>query len=895
MRSGLCGLLLMFGTVPCVFALGPPIKLKPGAFSKNVSINGKPDTLKLRLTFLFKNNTLPPAGLHLTLYEITTPSHIQPQLLDSIPFPEDKKAKASDSTRQIRVVLSPLKCLAANETFKIRFTGTDSALTYSFYTVTINATTDSKTLITATPTVAMAGDTSVLLPLVKGSAASALQVISPGLLLSGTAAHDMPADLVIPRFMFDAAPSRPAFYPDSTVNIPRGKFSGCPTVYHAPIMIKLTPVDTPSNEQLFYIEVKNEQGSASLAIIPASGAAKTAGTAGKKEEAAPAKSDPYYSFTFACGGKVYQVLLDPDTTTMVKSVRVVIDKNKDPLLYQFQNVYDGANLASFLVTAGKLSADCAGYISFRIGNELAAMKPGPAASAPETGDAAAAPAKTPTTPPPPTKPKTPAANAPKGAATATPGKSADKSTPSKSGSTKTDPGANSDPATGSNTISLDDAVTTINPYYTKKDTAQILSIDFYVVRDSMPTQDDTVGFHLDPYRFPKPKSSKRSFALTTVDGKDKISAVVIPRSSWFDDTSSGKWEAPVRLYLTNPPVDSIRDDDAFANIKLDDGDTSYHAIRLTEKGMYNRIYPFWVDLGTNFDLLNGIQANNLYAGVYGYVKDVARIGGSGRNNLSILAGVYEGKSISTGSSSDSGLVYRDGTSYIPSASNNNMFPYYQDTGTIKNTVSITSMGIFLSPQLRLTTGPAEDFGLHMFVSFYTEVLWQKVNNSFDYSGTNRAQTLYADTPALYHYPFKENSLSADYRSHYVGFGMPLLIRNKIFTLYVAPTFGWTNQRFVLVADNWSTSGAYKKQGNYLANSGGFAQPACTWNPFYLITFRLNEEKYGISVTGEVRSILLRDSKSAITISLSKKFDLSDLFNTIVKPFTPGSAATSSPD
>jgi hypothetical protein len=449
-------------------------------------------------------------------------------------------------------------------------------------------------------------------------------------------------------------------------------------------------------------------------------------------------------------------------------------------------------------------------------------------------------------------------------------------------------------------LRLDDAITTIHPYYTKKDTVQVLPIDLYLVSDTLPSDNDTVGFFLDSYLFPAPKSGKRSFQLTTDNGSS-LSNVVIPQSSWFDDTSSGKWEVPVRLYLLNPPVDSIHDNDAFANIRLEDGDSSYHAIRLTEKGMYNRIYPFWVDLGTNFDLLNGVQVNNLYAGIYGYLKDVGRIGGSGSNNLSILGGVYEGKSVSTGSSSDSGLIYRDGSSYIPSTANNGQFPYYQDTGTIKNTVSITSMGIFLSPQLRLTRGPADGYGLHLFVSFYTEVLWQRLTNSFDYSGTGRLQTLYADTPAIYRYPFKEGSFNSDYRSHYWGFGVPMLVRNSIFSLYVNPVFGWTNQRFVLVADNsWASTHAYKPpttMGNYLVNSAGFAQPACTWNPFYLIQFRLTEDKYGISFTGEVRSILLRDSKSAITVSLSKKFDLSDLFNTIVKPFTPGSASTSatSPD
>ena len=52
-------------------------------------------------------------------------------------------------------------------------------------------------------------------------------------------------------------------------------------------------------------------------------------------------------------------------------------------------------------------------------------------------------------------------------------------------------------------------------------------------------------------------------------------------------------------------------------------------------------------------------------------------------------------------------------------------------------------------------------------------------------------------------------------------------------------------------------------------------------------FRLTEETYGIVFTGEVRGFFLKNSKPAITLSLSKKFDLGDLCHAIVKPFTPG--------
>ena len=90
-----------------------------------------------------------------------------------------------------------------------------------------------------------------------------------------------------------------------------------------------------------------------------------------------------------------------------------------------------------------------------------------------------------------------------------------------------------------------------------------------------------------------------------------------------------------------------------------------------------------------------------------------------------------------------------------------------------------------------------------------------------------------------------------------------------------------DQKFVFVSDtNWVHTGGYKVAPGATAaftNGVGFQQPKRNWNPFALVQFRLNEEKYGISITGEVRSMLMRDAKPVVSLALSKKFDLSDLF------------------
>lgn len=97
-----------------------------------------------------------------------------------------------------------------------------------------------------------------------------------------------------------------------------------------------------------------------------------------------------------------------------------------------------------------------------------------------------------------------------------------------------------------------------------------------------------------------------------------------------------------------------------------------------------------------------------------FEKDIARISPSFNkknknndksNNLGFTGGVYESKSSSFSTSSDSGIIYRDGTSYLPqydTSSQSNTYRYYRDTGSIITTTDVQSIGIFFSPHLRLT-------------------------------------------------------------------------------------------------------------------------------------------------------------------------------------------------
>jgi hypothetical protein len=423
-------------------------------------------------------------------------------------------------------------------------------------------------------------------------------------------------------------------------------------------------------------------------------------------------------------------------------------------------------------------------------------------------------------------------------------------------------GGGSDPAKpkggkAKSLLHLDNNVTIVHPVLKKDvDTADHSRHDTYadvvIFRDTTAVADDTVTLTVDPYSFPyKPVIESQN-------------PVRLDHTKWDSLVIDGKtkYRQQVQVILTNPPIDTLPDDE-FANIRIDGVDDSYHGLRLTEKGMYIPNKPFWIEVGANFDISSGFTPTNLYTGVFLYKKDVAKF--RGKKNISILGGVYEAKSISSNISSDSGLVYRDGRSYIKDT--NNTYPIFRDTGTLSATTTVTSVGLFFSPQLRLTNGSADDDGLHVFVSIWAEMLWQTVSTSYDYSQLKGASGANIDTSvsgiaAVNKYNPKSPIRKSDYRSHYFGVGFPIYLKEKDANLYINPViWGVTTQGFTLLTG--------------IDGSGNTVAPVSKhqWNNFYLIQFRLSEERYGFTFTGEIRGLYGAANKPAISLAMSKKFNL----------------------
>jgi hypothetical protein len=316
--------------------------------------------------------------------------------------------------------------------------------------------------------------------------------------------------------------------------------------------------------------------------------------------------------------------------------------------------------------------------------------------------------------------------------------------------------------------------------------------------------------------------------------------------------------------------------------------------------------PFWIELGSNFDLIDGVIPNNLFAGVFFYKRDIRSFTGhkhervksymvksetqdvpgqtvfekkfvAGQKyiakekeiNIGILSGIYQSRSIS--SESVSTLVeYQDGRSLL--ADTNNRFPVFRDTGNILQSTTINNLGLFFSPQLRWTSRSANMDGLHGFFSIWVEMVWQKSETVYDYTKTSNLDTLRITEDLIPQYTHKLTKTNLDFRTQYYGVGAPFFLKEGDLNLFFNPVIGVTNQRFYLpdVSEQLATSGGKPGLSKPLGSLGH------EWSAFFLTTFRLSEEKYGISFTGEVRGLVGRQAKPIISLALSKKFDLTKL-------------------
>jgi len=352
----------------------------------------------------------------------------------------------------------------------------------------------------------------------------------------------------------------------------------------------------------------------------------------------------------------------------------------------------------------------------------------------------------------------------------------------------------------------------------------------------------------------------------------QIGSATVTNLEWRHDSDVVTLKVPIKT--KSIPTDIEKELDA--QIKI--ADTSKHTfftIRLGEAAAYDSSSPFWVELGSNFDLIDKIKPNNLYAGVFFYKRDMRKLIGKNHihkknhkiyikanklSNIGIFAGVFESKALSSVNSSIAPRQYITSSSYAH-PSNDSMY-VFNDTGTVKRITTVSNIGLLLSPQLRLSNGSSNEDGLHFFAGYYGEIQWQHITNSTDFSATGRHDTLTIDTARARNYNTLPVESKFNIYTHYLGINLPLYMAYGDYRLFVNPVFGGSNQ-----------ASSDFLQSKELANDKDIKR---NWHFFYAVQFRLNDEKYGIAFSGEVRGLTISRSDPFVTLVLSKKFDLHKL-------------------
>lgn len=245
---------------------------------------------------------------------------------------------------------------------------------------------------------------------------------------------------------------------------------------------------------------------------------------------------------------------------------------------------------------------------------------------------------------------------------------------------------------------------------------------------------------------------------------------------------------------------------------------------------------FIVNIGSNFDFSNGIQANSLYAKVSVFSPNLVF------NRLGLYSGMYQNSFISKDSTTNGlGIDFLD-MQYDTISFIANRISY-------KSTSKTNNVALFIGMPVRLTK-PSKYFNLYWSPEF--EII--KVNNSL-----RREYNIYhSDTLLNKTWPYFDG-----YTSEGILVNPDQVL---IISQYYLKHFGIAN--FILTIED------DKKSLFLLGTLWGYANPSNDRKSYYQFKFEISEKKYGISLGGEFRGFYSSDPY--IGIHLSKLFNLSKL-------------------
>ncbi len=364
---------------------------------------------------------------------------------------------------------------------------------------------------------------------------------------------------------------------------------------------------------------------------------------------------------------------------------------------------------------------------------------------------------------------------------------------------------------------------------------------------------------------------------STLINNPHIDTITITKDAWQSAIQNSGGLMPLPLIMKTSVVKDTLKDPIKGYLVISgqsQGDAGSQEIML-KPGTYTNDMPFWMEMGSNFDLLN-FKPNHLYAGILAFEKDLTYIDVIGLSiPVSFTGGVYESKSSSASNPSVQTGTFKTANSLINVAGKG--YPYYTSIDSASASLTVQTTSMFFSTLLRLNQIPSKTNGFHIYASVYAEMLWQNVTSNITHSKIKTDSVNYASSlTAVNTYPSypQNSSLNYDFRSHYFGLGMPIYIKQDDYTFFMNPVIGRTNQKFTFSQEEPAPyNTATQREYEYPNPAVGFVIPTKAWNTFYIAQFRLTSEYYGVSLTGEVRGLFLHQNKPIVSLAISKKFDI----------------------
>jgi len=174
------------------------------------------------------------------------------------------------------------------------------------------------------------------------------------------------------------------------------------------------------------------------------------------------------------------------------------------------------------------------------------------------------------------------------------------------------------------TIKLGKGETVLNPVISTQSNKAVQQIVLTIeLRGAAPEGKD---YTVVPVLINQPRSSKVEPLLLT-------ETIKINKGEW---PGAGKTKSVNKtVVIQTTSIKDLTADELFyvkldkseapKEILVDDCEDCNHQIRVTLSGMYNANKPFWVEIGSNFDLVDGMEPNNFFTGVFFYKRDIRPI------------------------------------------------------------------------------------------------------------------------------------------------------------------------------------------------------------------------------------------------------------------------------